>query len=129
MNQGYPARHYDFPVKRFVQVLDLTDDPELIEKYKYCHSEQGFWTEIAQQQREVGILDMEIYIHGTRLVMIVEAREDFDWDDAMARLAQMPLQQEWEAFVAKYQGCDPNAKSDEKWQMCERMFRHYDLKD
>ena len=69
---------------------------------------------------------MEIYILGTRLVMIVDAPEDFDWKEAMNRLATLPRQAEWEAFVAKLQGCRADARSDEKWQMMERMFRLYD---
>ena len=48
--------------------------------------------------------------------------DDFNWDEAMARLATLPRQAEWEAYVAQFQGCDANATSDEKWQMMERMF-------
>ena len=68
---------------------------------------------------------MEIYILGTRLVMIVDAPDDFDWKAAMDKLATLPRQAEWEAFVAKLQGCNPDARSDEKWQMMERMFYLY----
>ena len=69
---------------------------------------------------------MEIYILDNRLVMIVETSEDFDWDSAMSRLSTLPRQTEWEAFVSKFQGCSADAKSDEKWQMMERMFHLYD---
>ena len=69
---------------------------------------------------------MEIYILGNRLVMIVETPLDFQWDEAMARLATLPRQAEWEAFVAQYQGCSADATSDEKWQMMERMFHLYE---
>ena len=69
---------------------------------------------------------MEIYILGNRLVMIVETSENFDWDSAMSRLSTLPRQTEWEAFVSKFQGCSADAKSDEKWQMMERMFHLYD---
>lgn len=123
--QGTPVRHFDEPTKRYVQLLDITDNPELIAKYCECHSEPVFWPEIEEGQRQVGILEMEIYRRENHLVMIVETRADFDWDTAMARLSTLPRQAEWEAFVAAYQGCDPSAKSDEKWQMTERMFHHY----
>ena len=69
---------------------------------------------------------MEIYILNTRLVMIVDTPEDFNWEEAMDRLAKMPRQAEWEAFVARLQGCSPEARSDEKWQMMERMFHLYE---
>lgn len=125
MDNGIPVRKFEQPTKRYVQLLDIKNDQELIAKYCHCHSQEAFWPEIAEQQREVGILEMEIYRFENHLVMIVETVEDFDWEQAMAQLATMPRQTEWEAFVAAYQGCDPNAKSDEKWQMAERMFHHY----
>ena len=69
---------------------------------------------------------MEIYILGTRLVLIVDAYEDFDWPLDIDRLATLPRQAEWEAFVARLQGCCADARSDEKWQMMERMFYLYE---
>ena len=68
---------------------------------------------------------MEIYILGNRLFMIVETPLDFDWDSAMARLATLPRQQEWETFVSAFQRCAADATSDEKWQMMDRMFYLY----
>lgn len=125
MNAGYPVRHFDQPTKRYVQILDIVNDPDLIKKYCHCHSQEVFWPEITAGQREVGILEMEIYRRENHLVMIVETVADFDWEKAMAKLATLPRQAEWEAFVAAYQGCDPYAKSEEKWQMTERIFHHY----
>ena len=58
--------------------------------------------------------------------MIVETPLDFDWDSAMARLATLPRQQEWEEYMACFQNCDSTATSDEKWQMMERMFQLYE---
>lgn len=98
----------------------------MIAQYRKWHSQEYQWKEIRDGIREVGILEMEIYILGTKLVMIVDAPVDFDWDEAMARLATLPRQAEWEAFVAKFQGCSAEARSDEKWQMMERMFYLYD---
>lgn len=125
MTSGTPVRKFAQPTKRYVQLLDISADPELIRKYCHCHSQEVFWPEIEAGQREVGILEMEIYRRDNHLVMIVETVADFDWDKAMARLSLLPRQAEWEAFVAAYQGCDPSAKSDEKWQMTQRMFHHY----
>ena len=68
---------------------------------------------------------MEIYIKDNHLVMIVDAPLNFDWDSAMARLATLPRQAEWERHVAEFQNCSAEATSDEKWQMAERMFRIY----
>ena len=126
MTEGYIQTPREGRVKRYVQTLDLRDDPEMIREYRKWHSEEHHWKEIREGIKAVGILEMEIYIHGTRLVMIVDAPEDFDWTTAMNKLATLPRQAEWEAFVAKLQGCRADARSDEKWQMMERMFRLYD---
>ena len=123
--EGYKVQEYKVPVKRYCQTMDLRDNPELIRKYREAHDREHFWDEIKAGIREVGILEMEIYILGTRLFMIVETPLDFDWDTAMARLATLPRQEEWESYVAQFQQCSKNATSDEKWRMMERMFYLY----
>lgn len=125
MSEGYIQQRYQVATKRYVQILDLRDDPELIAEYRKWHSKEFHWDEIREGIRSVGILEMEIYIRGNHLVMIVDTPVNFDWAEAMSRLSALPRQAEWEAFVAKMQGVDPNARSDEKWQMTERMFRLY----
>lgn len=105
---GYVVQEYKVPVKRYCQTMDLKDNPELIAEYVKRHSEAEAWPEIRAGIREVGILEMEIYILGTRLFMIVETPLDFDWETAMARLATLPRQAEWEAYMSIFQhgGCN-----------------------
>ena len=124
--EGFNVRQYGQPVKRYVQTMDLKDNPSLIAEYRQRHSEAEAWKEILDGIRSVGILEMELYILGTRLVMIVETPLDFNWDEAMARLATLPRQQEWEDYMALFQQCREGATSDEKWQMMDRFFRLYD---
>ena len=81
--------------KRFCQTLELKNDPELIKKYVEAHDREHHWSEIRDGIRSVGIEEMEIYILGNRLFMIVETPDDFNWDEAMARLATLPRQAEW----------------------------------
>lgn len=123
---GYTVKQYDQPVKRYCQTLDLKDNPELIAEYRRLHDREHIWHEILQGIKDSGILEMEIYILGTRLFMIVETPLDFQWDEAMARLSKMPRQTEWEDTVARFQSCLPGSTSDEKWQMMERMFHIYE---
>ena len=66
--------------------MDLKDDPEMIAKYRECHSKAKSWQEIREGICSVGILEMEIYVCGNRLFMIVETPIDFDWESAMAKL-------------------------------------------
>lgn len=124
--EGYKVRSYSQPVKRYCQTLSLRDNTELIAAYKKAHSKEEAWPEIRAGIREVGILEMEIYIIGSKLFMIVETPLDFDWNTAMEKLAKLPRQAEWEDYVAKFQQCAEGATSDEKWQMMERMFYLYD---
>lgn len=122
---GYKQKKYPYPTKRYVQRLDLKSDEEAIQLYRKLHSEKCHWKEIRDGIREVGILEMEIYISGNRLVMVVDAPEDFNWDASMDKLASLPRQVEWEHLVAKFQECGENATNEDKWQMMERMFYLY----
>ncbi len=123
---GTPVKTYRLPVKRFCQTLDLRDNPDLIATYRRLHSREGIWPEILQGIREVGILEMEIYLLGTRLFMIVEMPQALEWDEVMSRLATLPKQAEWEALTAQYQQAEATATSDAKWKMMERIFHLYE---
>ena len=92
-------------MKRYCQTLDLKEDEQLIKEYCYWHSPEHIWPEIPEGIRAVGILNMEIYRLGTRLFMIVETPDDFDWDAAFARLATMDKQAEWAPAALKRVGC------------------------
>jgi len=123
--EGYIQTISEGKIKRYVQYLAISDDPELLTQYKKWHSEEYHWKEIRDGIREVGILEMEIYLLGNHLTMIVDAPADLDWQAAMNRLATLPRQVEWEAFVSKFQGCSSEARSDEKWRPMERIFHLY----
>ena len=107
-------------MKRYCQTLTLVDDEQMIARYVEAHAH--VWPEIIEGQREVGILDMQIYRKGRQLFMIMDTVDDFDFERDMARLATLPCQAEWEAYVSQFQGCAANARSDEKWQLMERIF-------
>ena len=123
---GYEMKRYGYPVKRYCQTMDLKDDPELIEKYRECHSKEKSWREIREGIRSVGILEMEIYIEGAKLFMIVETPLDFDWKTAMDKLSHLPRQAEWENYVSRFQECVAESTSAEKWKLMERMFYLYE---
>lgn len=107
-------------MKRYCQTLQLRDDPELIAAYTREHSH--VWPEVQAGIREVGILDMQIYVHGNQLFMIMDTVDDFNWEKDNARLARLPRQAEWEAYMAKFQDADPNAASNEKWKLMDKIF-------
>jgi L-rhamnose mutarotase len=109
--------------KRYCKTLKLEDDPGLIEAYKKVHMPENTWPEITQGMIDVGILDMEIYIMGTQLFMIMDTVPDFDHDRDMAILAAKPRQSEWEAFVSRFQRTSSEATADEKWQVMDRIYK------
>lgn len=108
--------------KRYCKTLKLVDDPELIKRYRAAHGIGMVWPEILQGMKEVGILDMEIYLHGTNLFMIMDTVPDFDHNKAFIELAKKPRQAEWEAHMSQFQQSSENASADEKWQLMDRIF-------
>ena len=125
-DKGYKIKEYYCPVKRYCQTMDLKNNPDLIAMYKKCHSQAEAWPEIREGIRSVGILEMEIYIAGSRLFMIVETPLDFDWKTAMDKLSHLPRQAEWENYVSKFQECVAECTSAQEWKLMERMFSLYE---
>lgn len=119
---GYVQQQREMPTKRYCQTMLLRDDAELVAEYRRRHQSENVWKEIPRGMVEVGILQMEIYIHGRMLFMIVDTPLDFDWDKAFGKLATLERQQEWEDYMAQFQLAEPGAASADKWQLMERMF-------
>ena len=109
-------------LKRYCMALDLRNDPELIRQYKYVHTKEGIWPEIPRGIREVGISDMEIYLWGTRMFMILEVPIDWDFDKEMTRLGSLEKQPEWSRYVWQFQQRVPWAKEGEVWIQMEKVF-------
>jgi L-rhamnose mutarotase len=99
----------------------LRDDPDLIAKYRRYHEE--IWPEITQSIKDAGIEDMEIYLHGTRLFMIMEVNERFSFEAKAKADRENPKVREWEELMWKLQQPLPDAKPGEKWRLMERIFK------
>ncbi len=107
--------------RRFCLTLDLKDDPKLIAEYKRHH--ETIWPEITRSIKDDGIEDMEIYLLGTRMFMIMEVNESFTFADKK-RADQMNTKvQEWETLMSTFQKSLPEAKPGEKWVLMERVFK------
>jgi L-rhamnose mutarotase len=107
--------------RRFCLTLDLKNDPALIAEYKRHH--ERVWPEIIQSIRDSGILDMEIYLLGTRMFMIIEADENFSFEAKSAADRQNPKVQQWENLMLKFQQPLPQAAPGEKWMPMEKIFK------
>ena len=107
--------------QRYCLTLDLKDDPALIAEYRKYH--EKIWPEITESIRASGIEDMEIYLLGTRMFMIMEVNEKFSFEaKALADKSNAKVQ-EWEALMWKFQQALPQAKPGEKWLLMERVFK------
>jgi L-rhamnose mutarotase len=107
--------------RRYCLTLDLKNDPALITEYKRYH--EKIWPEITRSIKDSGIVDMEIYLLGTRMFMIMEVNESFSFD-AKNHADQLNAKvQEWEKLMWTYQQSLPGAKSGEKWLLMERVFK------
>jgi len=109
--------------KRYCKVLKLRDNKNLIKKYINIHKPENIWPEIPKGIKEVGIVDMEIYLHGNMAFMIMDTVPDFEHDKAMKKLADLPRQKEWEEYVSQFQQAGDKADTPEKWQQIERIFK------
>ena len=107
--------------RRFCLTLDLKDDPKLIAEYKRCH--EKIWPEITESIKDSGIEDMEIYLLGTRMFMIMEVNDSFTFDKKTKADKRNPKVQEWEDLMWKFQQALPQAKRGEKWLRMERIFK------
>ncbi|HUL35121.1 MAG TPA: L-rhamnose mutarotase [Candidatus Eisenbacteria bacterium] len=108
-------------MQRYCLTLDLRDDPKLIEEYKRYH--QHVWPEITKSIRDSGIADMEIYLFGTRMFMVMEVNDSFSFEAKAAADRANPRVQEWEALMWKFQQALLQAKPGEKWLPMERIFK------
>ena len=109
--------------KRLCYSCDLKDDSKLIEEYKAYHAAGNAWPEITKSITDAGIVDMEIYLVGNRMFMIMEVDETFDPANKAEMDANNPRVQEWENLMWDYQQELPWAKDGEKWMPLERVFK------
>jgi L-rhamnose mutarotase len=107
--------------RRFCLTLDLKDDPKLIAEYKRYH--EKIWPEITRSIKDSGIEDMEIYLLGTRMFMIMEVNESFSFETKTKADQLNPRVQEWERLMGMFQKSSSQAKPGEKWVLMERVFK------
>jgi L-rhamnose mutarotase len=105
---------------RQILLLDLRDDPALIARYEDHH--RAVPVEILDSIRAAGIVEMEIYRSGNRLVMVTEVDERFDPAEKAAADASNPAVAAWESVMGEFQQPLPWAASAEKWSPARCIF-------
>ncbi len=107
--------------RRYCLTLDLKDDPRLIARYKRYHKK--IWPEITQSIKDAGIEDMEIYLLGRRMFMIMEVNDRFSFEAKAKTDQNNPKVREWEQRMSTFQQPLPQARPGEKWLLMERIFQ------
>ena len=107
-------------MKRHCLTLDLKNDPELIRQYEAYHKE--VWPEIIKSITGSGITNMQIYRFETRLFMIMEVTDDFNFENKQQADLNNVKVQEWEELMWNYQQPLPGSSEGEKWRLMDKIF-------
>jgi L-rhamnose mutarotase len=106
---------------RHIFTVNLRDEPGIVETYIRHHRE--VWPEVQASLRQVGVEQMDIYLLGRRLVMVVEMRDGLDYRTAFkAHAASTPRVAEWERLMKSLQEPPAEARAGEWWAVMEPVF-------
>jgi L-rhamnose mutarotase len=108
-------------MKKYCLALDLVEDPNLISDYKIHH--KNVWPEIEKSIKNTGITNLEIYCISNRLFMIIEAEDNFSFEEKNKKDINNPKVLEWETLMWKYQQALPVAKPGEKWMLMDLIYK------
>jgi len=100
--------------------LLLKDDADVIDRYKRYHREA--WPEVIARLKEIGIIEMKIFLIGRRLFMYMEAIDGFDPDRDFPKLNELPRYREWDVLMSSMQERVPEAREGEWWAAMEEVF-------
>jgi L-rhamnose mutarotase len=104
-----------------VFTLNLKDDPAVVDAYTRHH--RAVWPEVQASLRRVGVEQMDIYLLGRRLVMVVEMRDGRDYRDAFREHASSSQRvAEWERLMKSLQEPAAEAGAGEWWAVMEPVF-------
>lgn len=105
---------------RTLLAVDLKADGAAIETYKSHH--ERVWPEVLASLRRAGVHNLDIYLLGRRLVMVVET-DGRDYRRCFAtHRASHPRVAEWEALMRSLQEPPPGAAPGEWWAQMEPVF-------
>ena len=107
-------------VKSYAMTIKLKDDADVIAKYKEYH--RNTWPAVLEGLRRIGVSNMKIFLHGRRMVMYLEAADDFDLERDFPRYMESPRAQEWDALMRDFQEPVPEAAPGEWWAPMEEVF-------
>ncbi|MHA8073254.1 L-rhamnose mutarotase [Aquirufa sp. HETE-40SA] len=107
-------------MQRFILLLDLIDDLELIRQYEKYH--ESIPTEIQESILASGIESMKMFRFENRLCMEILANDDFNFSQKAKMDADNPAVQAWETLMSNYQKTIPGTPQGAKWVLAHPIF-------
>jgi L-rhamnose mutarotase len=77
---------------------------------------------VKQSLFDAGVVEMEIYLLGTRMFMIMDVDDSFSLSAKAAKDLANAKVQEWETIMHGFQQQLPGAGTDQYWMLMERVF-------
>jgi Uncharacterized conserved protein len=107
-------------LKTYAYTIELKKDPELISEYIRYHGK--VWPEVLKGLNKKGIISDRIFILGTRLFMLIEAEDDFNFQEDIYDHSKDIKEKEWEKLMQKFQIPVEDAGEGEWWAQMELIF-------
>jgi L-rhamnose mutarotase len=105
---------------RHCLTLELQNDAKKIAEYKRYH--EKIWPEVRDSLFAAGVTNMEIYLDGTRLFMIMDVNDSFSFEKKAAMDSANPKVMEWEMLMGNFQAVPEGADPVRRWAVMERVF-------
>lgn len=105
---------------RHCLTLDLQNDPAKIAEYKRHH--EKIWPEVRDSLFASGVTDMELYLSGTTLFMIMDVSDDFSFERKAEMDSANPKVMEWENLMGTFMAVPEGADPVRRWTELERVF-------
>jgi L-rhamnose mutarotase len=107
-------------LKYFGLTLNLKEDADTIAAYRQYH--RGVWPEVENALRQAGIIQMKIFLLGSRLFMYMETRDEYEATKAAAAYLTDPKVVKWEELMKQMQEPVPEGKPGELWAQMEPVY-------
>jgi L-rhamnose mutarotase len=114
-------------MNRTLLMVDLKDDPARIATYVEHH--ERVWPEVIASLRQAGIRELDIYLLGRRLVMIVETDGRDVRECFASHRSSAPRVVEWEVLMKSLQEPPPGSAPEDWWAAMRPVFRLADADD
>jgi L-rhamnose mutarotase len=108
-------------MQRFCFTLNLRPDPDLVAEYVELHRHGR--PEIHRSIRDAGVLDMQIFLHGRQLFMVMDTTDSFTLEQKAAMDLANPEVLEWERLMARFQDVNEHGDFDTKWKLLQKVFQ------